>query len=267
MVFADGGELAYDQLLLATGARVRKVAVPGAELPGVHYLRGIDDVDGLRPQFAAGARIAVVGGGYIGLEVAAVAAKHGLKVTVIEAASRVMARAVTPQVSDFYHREHLAHGVKFKLEAMAQAFLGQSQVEAVLTDEGRIEADFVLVGIGVVPNSELAEAAGIPCDNGIVVDEYAATADPDIFAAGDCTNHLGFAGGRIRLESVQNAIDQTKHAVLAMLRRPAPYREVPWFWSDQYDLKLQIAGLDRAGRRHRAARRSGKPQILGLSSA
>ena len=142
-----------------------------------------------------------------------------------------------------------------------------ARLEAVSTNLGRVEADFVLAGIGIVPNCELAEAAGLACDNGISVDEYGATSDPDIFAAGDCTSHPGFAGGRVRLESVQNAIDQAKHAALAMVGKPLAYREVPWFWSDQYDLKLQIAGLARAGRYDRAARQPGPAQILGFSFA
>jgi 3-phenylpropionate/trans-cinnamate dioxygenase ferredoxin reductase subunit len=204
-------------------------------------------VDALRPQFRAGAKLAVVGGGYIGLEVAAVAVKLGLQVTVAEAADRVMARSASPQLSAFYEHEHRAHGVTFQFGAMAQSFEGGVRVEAVNTNMGRIAADFVLAGIGVVPNCELAAEAGLACDNGIVVDAFAATSDPDIFAAGDCTSHPGFAGVRVRLESVQNAIDQAKHAALAMLGKPVVYREVPWFWSDQYDLKLQIAGLSRPG--------------------
>ena len=244
---SDGTVLDYHRILLATGARVRKLDVPGADLPGVHYLRGIDDVDALRPHFKAGARLAVVGAGYIGLEVAAVAVKHGLDVTVVEAADRVMVRAASPQLSAFYEKEHRAHGVAFQFGAMAQAFEGTARVEAVKTNRGRLAADFVLAGIGIVPNCELAKDAGLACDNGIAVDEFAATSDPDIFAAGDCTSHPGFAGGQVRLESVQNAIDQAKHAALAMLGQPVVYREVPWFWSDQYDLKLQIAGLARAG--------------------
>jgi 3-phenylpropionate/trans-cinnamate dioxygenase ferredoxin reductase subunit len=244
---SDGTALGYDRLLLTTGGRVRKVPVPGADLPGVHYLRGIEDVDALRPHFRAGVRLAVVGGGYIGLEVAAVAVKHGLDVTVVEAAPRVMVRAASLQLSAFYEHEHRAHGVTFQLGAMAEAFEGAAHVGAVKTNLGRVAADFVLAGIGIVPNCELALDAGLACDNGIIVDEFAATSDPDIFAAGDCTCHPGFAGGRVRLESVQNAIDQAKHAALAMMGRPVAYREVPWFWSDQYDLKLQIAGLARTG--------------------
>ena len=244
---SDGTALAYDRLLLTTGARVRKLPVPGADLPGVYYLRGIDDVDALRPYFRPGARLAVVGAAISASKWRRSPSSSGLDVTVVEAADRVMVRAASPQLSAFYEREHRAHGVKFQFGAMAEAFEGGLRVEAVTTNQGRVAADFVLVGIGIVPNCELAKEAGIACDNGIAVDEFAATSDPDIFAAGDCTSHPGFAGGRVRLESVQNAIDQAKHAALAMLGQPVVYREVPWFWSDQYDLKLQIAGLARAG--------------------
>jgi 3-phenylpropionate/trans-cinnamate dioxygenase ferredoxin reductase component len=244
---SDGVALPYDRLLIATGARVRTLSLKGADLKGVHYLRGIADVDAIRPHLVPGSRLAVVGGGYIGLEVAAVAVKRGVDVTVIEAADRVMVRAVTPRMSAFYEQYHRNEGVKFLLNATAQAFTGASSVEAVVTSGGTVPADLALVGVGVVPNQEIAADAGLSCNNGIVVDEYAATSDPDIFAAGDCTNHPAFAGGRVRLESVQNAIDQAKHAALGMVGRPSPYNEVPWFWSDQYDLKLQIAGLARPG--------------------
>ena len=244
---SDGSAIAYDRLLIACGARVRKLPVPGADLPGVYYLRGIDDFDLLRRHLIPGARLAVVGGGYIGLEVAAVARKHGLEVRVIEAAGRLMVRSASPQISEFYSELHAGHGVEICLNTTASAYEGASSVEAVMTSGGRVAADFVVAGVGVVPNCELALEAGIPCDNGIAVDEFGATPDPDIFAAGDCTNHPSFDGYRIRLESVQNAIDQAKHAALAMLGKPAPYREVPWFWSDQYDIKLQIAGLVRTG--------------------
>ena len=244
---ADGSSIPYDRLLIATGARVRTLPLRGAGLSGVHYLRGIADVDALRAPLVSGARLAVVGGGYIGLEVAAVAVKRGVDVTVIEAADRVMSRAVTPGVSAFYEDYHRNAGVKFMLNATAQAFEGTSAVKAVVTNHGNVPADVVLVGVGIVPNQEIAAEAGLACDNGIVVDEFAVASDPDICAAGDCTNHPAFAGGRCRLESVQNAIDQAKHAALAMVGRPSAYHEVPWFWSDQYDLKLQIAGLARPG--------------------
>ena len=246
---SDGRMLPYGQLLLATGTRVRPIRCPGADLPGIHYLRSIADVDGLRPALEKGKRLAVVGGGYIGLEVAAVAAKHGLEVTVFEALERVMARAVSRPVSDFFERVHRAAGVKLLLNTAVEAFEGNGRLEALRAGGKSYPADLALVGIGVVPNMELARDAGLPCEDGIVVGENCATADPAIFAAGDCTWHVGREGIPLRLESVQNAIDQAKHAAYAMVGRPHPYREVPWFWSDQYDLKLQIAGLARDGDR------------------
>ncbi|MEE8439810.1 MAG: FAD-dependent oxidoreductase, partial [Micropepsaceae bacterium] len=243
----NGKKLPYGKLLLATGARVRRMTAPGAELSGIHYLRGIEDVDLLRPLLIPGKSLVVVGGGYIGLEVAAIAVKHGLKVTVLEAATRVMERAVSAPLSQFYQKEHAEHGVEIRLGLSVEGFEGAGRVERVVSAQESFHADFVLVGIGVIPNSEIAGEAGLKTDNGIFVDEYTRTSDPDIFAAGDCTNHPAFLfgrdNGRVRLESVQNAIDQAKHAALAMMDRLEPYRAVPWFWSDQYDLKLQIAGL------------------------
>jgi 3-phenylpropionate/trans-cinnamate dioxygenase ferredoxin reductase component len=245
VLLADGRKLPYDKLLLATGTRVRRIRCPGAELAGIHYLRSIADVDALQAVFKRGSRLAVVGGGYIGLEVAAVAVKHGLDVTVFEALERVMARAVSKPVSDFFESTHRAAGVKLVLNTAVESFEGHERVTAVRAGGKTYPADLVLVGIGAVPNMELAQAAGLPCQDGIVVDEFGTTADPAIFAAGDCTWHIGREGIALRLESVQNAIDQAKHAALAMAGKPKPYREVPWFWSDQFDLKLQIAGLMR----------------------
>jgi 3-phenylpropionate/trans-cinnamate dioxygenase ferredoxin reductase subunit len=242
---SDGRTLAYDKLLLATGTRVRKLRCLGTDLPGIHYLRDIADVDGLQQGFHPGARIAIVGGGYIGLEVAAVAAKRGLKVTVFETAGRLMPRTVSKPVSDFYAQEHLKAGVTLELNTLVAGFEGKDRIEAVRAGGVSHPADLVLVGIGVVPNDELAAASGLACSDGIVVDQSAMTSDPAIFAAGDCTRHHGREGVEIRLECVQNAIDQAKHAALAMMGKPGTYREVPWFWSDQYDLKLQIAGLAR----------------------
>lgn len=244
---ADGRVLAYDKLLLATGSRVRKIKIPGADLPGIHYLRSIADVDALRPAFKTAKSLAVVGGGYIGLEVAAVARKYDLKVTVLEALDRVMARAVSRPVSEFYQRVHTEAGVEFHLNTGVEAFIGTDKLTGVRAGGNVFDADIALVGIGVVPNSEIAQAAGLVCDDGIRVDQACATSDPAVFAAGDCTRHHGRNGDLIRLESVQNAIDQAKHAALAMVGKPAVYREVPWFWSDQYDLKLQIAGLAKPG--------------------
>jgi 3-phenylpropionate/trans-cinnamate dioxygenase ferredoxin reductase subunit len=247
VLLADGRRLPYDTLLLATGTRVRRISIHGAQLSGVHYLRGIADVDALRAGFTAGRKLAVVGGGYIGLEVAAVAAKHGLDVTVFEALDRVMARAVSRPLSDFYERAHREAGVKLELNTAVEAFEGQTELKAVRAAGKSHPADVALVGIGVIPNVELAKDAGLPCEDGIVVDDYARTSDERIYAAGDCTRHTGHNGELIRLESVQNAIDQAKHAALAIAGKPTSYREVPWFWSDQYDLKLQIAGLAREG--------------------
>jgi 3-phenylpropionate/trans-cinnamate dioxygenase ferredoxin reductase subunit len=241
----DGRKLPYDKLLLATGARVRRLRCPGADLPGVHYLKTIADVDGLQAVFQAGKRIAIVGGGYIGLEVAAVGAKRGLDVTVFEAMDRLMARAVSPVLSDFYAREHEKAGVKLMLKTGVEAFEGNSKVERVIAGGKAHDADIVLVGIGVVPCDELAVAAGLASTDGIVVDQNARTGDPHIWSAGDCTRHVGREGHEIRLECVQNAIDQAKHAALSMTDKHKTYSEVPWFWSDQYDLKLQIAGLAR----------------------
>jgi 3-phenylpropionate/trans-cinnamate dioxygenase ferredoxin reductase subunit len=241
----DGRTLAYDRLLLATGSRVRTLDVPGAALPGVHYLRTIADVDGITAALAPGARVVLVGAGYIGLEVAAVARQRGFDVTVLEVAERVLARAVSAEVSAFYEAAHRAAGVVVQLGAAVKALHGTTRVTAVETTDGRsFPCDVAIVGIGIVPNVELAAAAGLDCSNGVVVDEFARTADPHIFAAGDCTNHPHpLLERRVRLESVPNAIHQAKVAAATLLGAPAAYSEVPWFWSDQYDLKLQIAGL------------------------
>jgi 3-phenylpropionate/trans-cinnamate dioxygenase ferredoxin reductase subunit len=243
---ADGRALPYDKLLIATGSRVRKIRCPGADLSGVHYLRGIADVDALRDVFLADKKLAIVGGGYIGLEVAAVAAKRGIAVTVFETMDRLMARAVSVPVSDFYEKVHRDAGVNLLLDTGVEAFEGNGELEAVRAKGKSHPADVVLVGIGIVPNEELAKESGLACEDGIVVDESSnATGDPSVFAAGDCTRHIGREGTALRLECVQNAIDQAKHAALRMIGKTNTYREVPWFWSDQYDLKLQIAGLAR----------------------
>ena len=244
VILADGRALAYDKLLLATGSRVRHIECAGSELSGIHYLRGIADVDALRELVGEGKKLAIVGGGYIGLEVAAVAAKRGVEVTVFEALDRLMARAVSVPVSDFYAKVHRAAGVKVLLDTGVESFEGKDKLEAIRAGGKSYPADVALVGIGIIPNVELAREAGLGCDDGIVVNEHsAATGDPTIFAAGDCTRHIGREGTALRLECVQNAIDQAKHAALSMLGKPSVYQEVPWFWSDQYDLKLQIAGL------------------------
>ncbi len=241
----DGREFAYGKLLIATGSRVREINVPGFDLEGVHYLRNIADVESIQAHFKPGARMVVVGGGYIGLEVAAVAAKRGIDVTVLETADRVMARVVDPIVSHFYERVHRAEGVKIETGVTVSGFEGTDKVTAVTSGEGKsFPCDFVVVGIGILPNTELAVEAGLTVENGIVVDEFCRTSDPDICAAGDCTSHPNAVyGRRLRLESVHNAIEQGKTAAATLAGKEKPYNQVPWFWSDQYDLKLQIVGL------------------------
>ncbi len=247
VTLCGGEELAYGKLLIATGARVRTLDIPGADLSGVHYLRTIADVEGIQENFAEGAKLVVVGGGYIGLEVAAVAVKRGIDVTVLEVEPRVLQRVTTPEMSAFFEQVHTEEGVKIRCGTGVTAFEGGGKLEAVVTSTGeRLPADFAVIGIGIVPNVDLAEEAGLAIDNGIVVDEQGQTSDPYIYAAGDCTNFPCVpVGRRIRLESVQNALDQAKAAAAAMAGTPKPYTQVPWFWSDQYNLKLQMAGLNQ----------------------
>jgi len=244
---ADGEEFAYDKLVLALGSRVRKVPVPGNDLPGVHYLRSIADVEGIHADMSKGKRLVIVGAGYIGLEVAAVSCQLGLDVTVIEMADRVMSRVVSANVSDFYQLEHANQGVKLLLATKLAAFEGKWRIKSVVTDnEQTIPADLVVVGIGIIPNTELAEAAELEVDNGIVVDDRCQTADKNIYAIGDCTSHPNsIFGQQLRLESVHNALEQAKTAASNICGVETHYSQVPWFWSDQYDLKLQIAGLSQ----------------------
>ena len=244
---ADGARIPYDTLILATGSRVRRLDVEGATLDGVFYLRTIGDVDSIRAGLAPGKRIVIVGAGYIGLEVAAVCRQRGLDVTVLEMADRVMSRVVSPEVSAFYQAQHDLHGVRLRLSTGLDSFLGNGQVTGVRTADGdTIPADLVVVGVGIVPNTELAQSADLAVDNGIVVDERCLTADPAIYAIGDCTSHPNpIYGRRVRLESVHNAVEQAKTAALNICGIDTLYADVPWFWSDQYDLKLQIAGLSQ----------------------
>lgn len=245
VILEHGGAVPYDKLLLATGTRVRRLELPGADLAGVHYLRSIADVLGIRGEMSKGATLVIVGGGYIGLEVAAVAVRAGCRVTVLEAQDRIMNRVVAPQVSAFYDQVHRAEGVDIHTGVAVSGFEGEERVKAVLSAGGhRFAADLVVVGVGVIPNTELAEDAGLKVDNGICVDEYARTGDSRIFAAGDVTNHPNALLGRnLRLESVQNAVSQATTAANTMCGNLKPYAEVPWFWSDQYDIKLQMVGL------------------------
>ncbi len=244
----NGGHLDYDALIIATGSRPRLLPIEGADLDQVHELRSLADVERIRPQMVAGRSIVIVGAGYIGLEAAAVARQMGLNVTVLEMAPRVLARVTSPVMSEFYEAEHRRQGVDIRTGTSLSKLEGKdgAVTTAVLGDGTKLDADLVLVGIGILPNEELAKEAGIACNNGILVDRDARTSDPRIFAAGDCACrplvHFGRSG---RLESVHNAIEQGKLAAAAILGKPRPNEDCPWFWSDQYDLKLQIAGLSQ----------------------
>jgi 3-phenylpropionate/trans-cinnamate dioxygenase ferredoxin reductase subunit len=243
---SDGRELEYEALLLATGARPRTIELPGASLAGVFYLRTLADVDAIRARMAADKRLVIIGGGYIGLEVAAIARQAGLKVTVLEGAERILGRVTGETIADFVAQAHRSRGVDIQCGIRVQGFNGANQIESVACAHAQFPADLVVVGIGVLPNSELAAEAGLATDNGIVVDEYCRTQDPRIFAAGDCTNHPnGLLGRRVRLESVQNAVDQARAAAANICGTAKTYRELPWFWSNQYDLRVQMAGLSQ----------------------
>ncbi|MBS0571781.1 MAG: FAD-dependent oxidoreductase [Proteobacteria bacterium] len=241
-----GGEtLGYDQLALTTGARPRRLpAAIGGDLGNVFTVRTLADVDGMEPVLRKGGRALIVGGGYIGLEAAAVAAKLGLKVTVIEAAPRILQRVAAPETSSFFRKLHQDHGVTVIEGTGLDRLLGEGRVTGARLADGReIAADIAIVGIGIQPDTRLAEAAGLAIDNGIRTDELGRTSDPHIWAAGDCAS-FPHQGGRIRLESVGNAIDQAECVAANMLGAGQPYEAKPWFWSDQYDTKLQIAGLN-----------------------
>ena len=244
---ADGETLSYDRLLLCLGAQSRRLSCPGSELGGVHYLRGIADVAPLQAGIRPGARVVVIGGGYIGLETAATCRKLGCEVSVLEMADRIMNRVVAPSVSAYFAAEHRAQGVELHCDMRVVRLEGSGKVERVVCADGRsFAADLVIVGVGAVATTELASAAGLACDNGIVVDEFCRTSDANIFAAGDCTNHPSpHFGRRVRLESVDNAFEQAKAAALGMLDRPVAHDRVPWFWSDQFDNKLLIVGLSQ----------------------
>jgi len=245
VITATGERIPYDTLVLATGSRVRHIHVPGSDLDGLHYLRGIDDVSRIRRDLASARNVVIIGAGYIGLEVAAVTRRLGYDVCVVEMADRVMNRVVSTAVSEFFQAEHAAHGVHLMLSTALEAVEGDTRAHAVRTSGGHsIPADLVIAGIGIVPNTELAASAGLEVDNGIVVDTHCRTADPNVYAVGDCTLHPnGIYGRRIRLESVHNAVEQAKTAAANICGETVEYSQVPWFWSDQYDLKLQIAGL------------------------
>jgi 3-phenylpropionate/trans-cinnamate dioxygenase ferredoxin reductase subunit len=241
-----GGEaLAYDHLALTTGSTPRRLpAAIGGSLEGVYTVRTLADVDAMRGEFQPGRKVIIVGGGYIGLEAAAVGAKLGLEVTVLEMAPRILQRVAAPETSDYVRALHQSHGVKVLESTGLDRLVGDDRVEGALLKDGRqIPADFVIVGVGITPNTHLADEAGLQIDNGIATDELGRTSDPAIWSAGDCAS-FPWRGGRIRLESVGNAIDQAEVVAANILGAGAAYEAKPWFWSDQYDLKLQIAGLN-----------------------
>ncbi|MBT3696389.1 MAG: FAD-dependent oxidoreductase [Gammaproteobacteria bacterium] len=245
----DNGEtIAYEKLLISTGSRPRKLSIEGSDLSGIHYLRTMDDVDGIRADVKPGANLVIVGGGYIGLEVAAVGIELGMNVHVLEMEERILQRVTTPEMSAYYHKLHTDRGVHIHTQTGVTGFSGNSSVEKVLCGDESFDADIVIVGIGIIPNIEIAEEAGIHCDNGIVVDDHCRTSDPDIYAAGDCTNHPNpLMNKRLRLESVPNAMDQARVSTANMLGDDKVYAAIPWFWSDQYDLKLQMVGFSADG--------------------
>lgn len=238
--------LAYDQLALTTGAEPRRLPKAiGGGLKGVYSVRRLADIDAMAPEFAPGRRVLIVGGGYIGLEAAAVARLRGLEVTLIEAAPRILQRVAAPETADYMRDLHGAQGVHIRESCGLKRLLGREGhvVGAHLADDQEIAVDFVIVGIGVSPATALAEGAGLHLDNGIATDRLGRTSDPHVWAAGDGASFPG-VGGHIRLESVQNAIDQAECVAANMLGAGKAYAPLPWFWSDQYDLKLQIAGLN-----------------------
>ncbi len=246
VVTSDGDTIPYSDLVIATGSRVRTLDVEGASLDGVQYLRGIDDVDAIRNRLESAQNVVIIGAGYIGLEVAAVARQLGHDVTVVEMADRVMSRVVSPELSEFYQGVHTAEGVKLMLGTGLDGFVGEDgRLSGVRISDGSVlPADLAVVGVGILPNTELAAEAGLDVDNGIVVDDHCRTADPHVYAIGDCTSHPSAVYDcRVRLESVPNALEQAKTAATNICGGDVNYDQVPWFWSDQYDLKLQIVGL------------------------
>lgn len=236
--------LHYDALALTTGSAARRLpAAIGGDLDGVYTMRSLADADAVAPEFVAGKSVLIVGGGYIGLEAAAVAAKKGLKVTLVEMSDRILQRVASRETSDYFRTLHESHGVIIREGVGLNRLTGETRVTgAELSDGSTLDVDFVIVGVGIVPGTALAEAAGIAVDNGIKTDLFARTSDPSIYAAGDCASYPQ-NGVQVRLESVGNAIDQGAIVAKNMLGQNVEYTPKPWFWSDQYDVKLQIAGL------------------------
>lgn len=246
VTMADDSTLAYEKLALCLGARPRRLTLPGIHLPGVHLLRTMADINAIRAELSVTRHVVIIGAGYIGLETAASLRKLGIAVTVLESAERILERVTAPVVSEFYARVHREEGVDLRTQCSVSAIIGDQRVEGVALVTGEvIAADLVIVGIGVIPNIELAAEAGLTVNNGIVIDAHAVSSDPDIVAAGDCASFTCPRYGRqLRLESVPNAAEQAKVAAATLCGKTKRISALPWFWSDQYDLKLQIAGLN-----------------------
>lgn len=243
----DGRTVDYDFLVLATGSRLRKLDLPGSDLEGIHYLKTLADARKIQADMGHARNMVVIGGGYIGLEIAASGRKAGLDVKVLEMAPRILQRVVAPEVSKYMTNAHRQHGVDIRTETSVKGFSGEQWVSGVLTDEEQpLDADLVVIGVGVQANDQLAQDAGLACYNGILVNEYCQTSVSNIFAAGDCSNffHPHYQC-QLRLESVQNAVDQAKTIASYITGEPTAYNAIPWFWSNQFGLKLQIAGLSQ----------------------
>lgn len=256
----NGSVLSYDQLVLATGARARTLQLPGSTLDGIVVLRTLEQARDLHQRLASCHSVIIVGGGFIGLEIAATARKLGKQVTVLETASRIMERSVSPEVSAYVTRKHREQGITLELDSTVNAFLGDNdRVSAVRTDTAEWPTDLVIVGAGSLPNSELAQEAGIACANGILVDAQMRTSAPNVFAIGDCVafENRYADNARLRLESIQNANDQARLVARLILGETQGYDALPWFWSDQGEVKLQMVGLS-VGRTHCVIR--GKPE-------
>jgi len=245
ITLSDGITLLYAHLIIATGARVRTLNIPGADSPCVSYLKTLDDADKIKTLIKDNAKVLIVGAGYIGLEIAASATKMGAKVTVVEALERVLARVTCPEMSAYFQQLHQDKGVQIELNTGITEIVSENGLNTVIFSNGvKQNFDCIIIGIGVIPNIEIAESAGLLCDNGISVNEFTQTSDPLIYAIGDVSNHPNkHYNKRMRLESVPNAIEQAKTAVNSICRKPTPYVAFPWFWSDQYDSKLQTAGI------------------------
>ena len=251
VVLDDGTEIGWDTLVFATGSSNRALDIPGTDIPGVHSLRSIADCDGLKAQFAQGGKTLIVGGGYIGLEVASSCRSLGIEATVIELLDRVLARVAIPEISDYFQDLHESNGVNIATSSIVKSIerdLNENALRVELANGQRLHAETVLIGVGIVPNVELAQESGLRCSDGILVDEYCRTDHDRIFAIGDCTSQQSqLLERRIRLESVPNAMEQARCAAATIAGTPTPNYSIPWFWSDQYDVKFQMAGFPTEG--------------------